>query len=403
MQLPVLIFPHTDLRPTTLNGLAPLCAPVMVLQPPSLGPGAEGPAMSSPLAEAVRPAGGADAAGPEARRLAGLLRQWEDWARSHRHSAEAEAVKAGVEPPPPPETVRSLMGDIRKYSQGPEVKKDTPEVSADLFLHLAHVQDREAAELEGLLARYEDSAGRLGHVMGLDQPDTVPADYEGYVLDRLPPVDYSLPEDHQLERRLAAWATLAGAAGDSDAWLATASGPAARLLMERADALLLPREPELRSPAGAVAPFGDPAGEPRPDTPRPQEAARLVLPDLSGLTPEALTDLAGRLAEAGDLDGLRAGLATLLKRLAAEKWGPALAGELAGAAKTLAEDYDRAVRAAGATLGKTGRGLSLLAFPGLTRADLLSLMRDGRPGGAPRSADWPDAWPDGSCPVLVLW
>ena len=49
------------------------------------------------------------------------------------------------------------------------------------------------------------------------------------------------------------------------------------------------------------------------------------------------------------------------------------------------------------------RGLSVLAFPGLSQGQVLGLMTDPDDTSLPRPQDWPQAWPVGSCPVLAVW
>jgi hypothetical protein len=406
MQLTALVFPATALRQSLLFGLAPLFKPVQVLQPPSLGEDAQAaPPGLQELVRVLRPAGGADQAQmPQAQEAARLLRSWEQWLHDHRGSGEAEAIKAGVEPPAPPETFRSLVGQIKNY-QGADQKggPGLPQVEADLFLHLAHIQDQEASGLEQALAQAKQSEQKLSSSMGRDLDDHQPADYEGHIMDRLAPVDYSLPQERLLEQRLKAWATLAAESGGGEAWLAAASGEAARLLLERAQALVQPPAIEIRSPAGAVSPLGLAPMSPRPDNPLAQEAARLVLPDLSGLDEEMFINLAQGLDDDPKMALLRQRINHLAQRLRDEKWWAGLASELAQEAQELAEGYTELIKASGISAGPKPRALSLLAFPGLGRSDILALMRGEEPAGAPRLKDWPDNWPDGCCPMWVLW
>lgn len=406
MPLTALIFPSTALRRSLLCGLAPLFKPLAVLQPLSLGPDAlVAPQALQGLVQVRRPDAGADQAqAPQAQQAARLLRQWEEWVRSHQGSNQLEAIKAGIQPPSLPETFRSLINEIKHY-QGAD--KDAgpslPQVEADLFLHLAHIQDQEAAGLEEALVQARQGQQRLSQSMGHDQEDHQPADYEGQLLDHLPPVDYSLPQEYLLTQRLSAWATLAAETDLADAWLATASGEAARLLLERAAELVQPPVKEVRSPAGAVSPLQMGLVRPRPDNPLAQEAARLVLPDMSGLDDQALQDLARTLDENPDMDLLRQRVGHLAQRVQDEKWWAGLASELAQEAQELAANYSEMVRAAGAAAGPRPRGLSLLAFPGLDQGDLLALMQGQSPRDVPQMSDWPDKWPDGGSPVWVLW
>ena len=406
MELSALIFPATALRRSLMTALCPLFKPLEVLLPPSLEPGATAaPPGMEDLVNALRPQGGADGSGlAPARQAADLLRQWRQWQSEHQGSSQAEVIKAGVQPAPPPETFRSLMGNIKNY-KGPDGKDQAglPGVEADLFLHLAHVQDQQAAELEQALSQARQGESRLRSSMGHDQQDHQPVDYEAPLLDHLPPVDYTLPQEHLLEQRMAAWATLAEGLKAEGAWLGTGSGAAARLLLERAHEAVQPPAKEYRTPAGAVSPLGLAPLSPRPDNPLAQEAARLVLPDLSELDDQAFLDLCARLDQDPDMDLLRQRVNHLAQRVAGEKWWPGLAPELGQEAQELAETYGDLVQKVGVQAGGRPRGLSLLAFPGLTRQDLMVLMRGEKPAEAPGMADWPENWPAGSGVLWALW
>ncbi len=407
MDLSALIFPATALRRSALTALCPLFG-LNVLEPPSLGEGARAtpPGLES-LAKMLKAPGQAGAAGsdnPSARQAAKLLEQWRQWLASHQGSSSAEALKAGMELPTPPETFRSVMRDIKGY-QGPGGKSDSglPGVEADLMLLLAHIQDQDAAEMEQALSQARQGESRLRHSMGQDQADFVPVDYEAPLLAHLAPVDYSLPQEHLLESRLKAWATLAQGLDPEAGWLATTSGPAARLLLERAQELVQPPAKEYRTPAGAVSPLTLAPLTARPDNPLAQEAARLVLPDLSELDDQAFLALAAKLAANPDFDLLRQKVNHLAQRVDGEKWWPGLAPELSQEAQELAQAYGDLVQQAGVPAGGRPRGLSLLAFPGLSREDLLALMRGEKPSDAPRLEQWPEQWPEGSTVVWALW
>ena len=408
MDLSALIFPATALRRSAITALCPLFKPLNVLEPPSLGKGAHAtpPGLES-LARMLRPAGQAGAVGsdnPQARQAAKLLDQWRQWLASHHGSSSAEALKAGMELPTPPETFRTVMSEIKSY-QGPKGQADPglPGVEADLLLHLAHIQDQEAAELEQALSQARQGESRLRHSMGQDEGDYQPVDYEAPLMDHLAPVDYTLPQEHLLESRLKAWSTLAQGLAPEDGWLATTSGAAARLLLERAHELVQPPVKEFRTPAGAVSPLTLAPMSARPDNPLAQEAARLVLPDLSELDDQAFLNLAAKLAANADFDLLRQKVNHLAQRVDGEKWWPGLAPELAQEAQELAQGYGDLIEQAGVRAGGKPRGLSLLAFPGLSREDLLALMRGEKPVEAPKMEQWPEQWPDGSTVVWVLW
>ena len=396
MPSPVLIFPQTALRPSTLGVLAPWWAPVIYLEPPVLDPPPTGPLHQAGLVQALRPQQEGQPASQEAKQMARLLRQWEEWTRAQEGSADLAAIRSGMEPPPPPETFRDLAREIKGYGQPkPDKAPIHPDMPPDFFLALAHIRDRESSEMEELLRQVELGGQRLGQVMGLEEADAEPADYSQTFYDRLPPLDYRLHEGHLLDRRLAAWAGLFARLGAPQGILATASLETVQALMERANRRLLLQTSELRSPAGAAMPFMDLASHPRPDSPLAQEAARLVLPDLTGLEAQALLDL----AQSPEVAQVRATLAGILERLANEPWSASLAKDLQDQAR------EAAAQAAQASPPAPGpdRGLSIMVFPGLNRDQVLGLLENGSPADLPGPELWPDTWPAGSCPLLAVW
>jgi len=405
----LILFPDTALKTPAASSFIPWFAPLFLLRPPSLAPEAEAPLMAAGLARQVAPQGGAEAAGGKAKELAGLLKQWEQWIREHAGSTDLAALKLGVKPPPPLETVRGLIKEIRDFGQISEGQPaPPPEVTADLFLHLAHVRDQEAQEVEGMLDKVEEGQKKLSAIMGLEEEDATPADYEETFHDRLPPVDYSMDDQKHLARRMAAWARLtAGLEGEaSQAWLATKNLAALTQLMERHNAAYASQSQVFRSPAGAAMPGPGQSGLPPADSPLAQEAARLVLPDLSGLDQEGLARLSQKISEQDggqSLAALQQGLDALLTELAQGKWGSELKEKAAAQARELAETAAKLTAQAG--VETEGRGVSILVFPGMGRAELLALMRAGEGGGQPRPEPkgWPEDWPVGSCPVVAAW
>jgi hypothetical protein len=408
MSLSLLLFPGTMLTPSAAASLLPWFGPLLLLRPPSLEPEPESPLSAAGLLRQIAPPAGAEAAGGKAGELAGLLKQWESWVREHAGSADLAALKVGVKPPPPPETVRGLMEDIKEFGRPKDGQPaPPPEVTADLFLHLAHIHDRQAVEMDGMLGQVEEGQKRLSEIIGLTQEDATPVDYEEAFQERLPPLDYDLADQKHLERRLAAWALLAGGlgAGAQDAWLTTANLAAVQVILERHNNKFLSLGQDFRSPAGATMP-GPGAGAPPPaDSPLAQEAARLVLPDLSGLDQAGLVELREKLMAQDEGHGLaqmQQGVAGLLAKLSREKWSAALREEVSHEARELAEKATALAARAGAA--GPGRGISILVFPGLKRPDLLALMRSAEAGGPlPAAEKWPQDWPAGSCPVVVAW
>jgi hypothetical protein len=359
------------------------------------------------LVRVLSPAGGEVAAGAEANRLALLLRQWEQWVAEHHDSCQAEALKAGLAlPDPEHENLHRLLGDIKGYGQPPPAEAKAappPEVKATVWLHLLHRQDQQAWELEKLVAKAEAGQRSLSRLMGMQEEDYKPADYEQGLAARLAPLDYDLDEGRQVVRRLRAWATLTGELEDVPAWLATTSLATAFWLRERANARLAPAG-ESHSPAGVPPPLdGTAEAEPDPDSPLAQEAFHLVLPDLSDLSEAELLELRNRLAEAVELEPARRALAELLTRLSREPWSGRFKAELSTRALDLAEKLGRAIAEALGQACPSSRTLSVLAFPGLRRADLLALMAGGEDKPLLKRRDWPEGWPAGSLPLLVVW
>lgn len=413
MDLPALLFPQIAPRRSTVTALAPLISPLVVVQPAGLG--APEPASALTAAGLVRLVGAAAEPGQtsDAAATDGLLRQWEAWTAQNRASGATELFKAGLRPPEAPaeENFRDILADLRgKAKPHRPGQAPPPQLSGDLFLRLLQLQDQEAADMEELTAKVDSGQDALDRALGLDLEDHAEADYEEPLAAKLPPVDYDRADDALWARRLGAWAGLAGRAEIGSAWqtgsvwLATASLPAVGILLERANRRLRLSQPDLRSPAGASAPMPDlAAGLPDdPSTPLAQEALRLVLPDLSGLSDSEFLALREGLEKEGVLSQMQQALANLLGRLAAEPWGAALQAELAGHARQLADSLAGHIADLGHAL-PPGRGISVLAFPGLSQAQVLGLMGGAEVTGLPPAADWPDQWPAGSCPLLAIW
>ncbi|MCA1905635.1 MAG: hypothetical protein LDL11_03470 [Desulfarculus sp.] len=409
MSLSALLFPQTVARRSALVSLAGLFNPVLVLEP--WGP--DRPAADSPLQRAgwlrvLRPATDSEGYGQTAQQADALLRQWEAWAAQNRGSGLADFVKAGMMPPQPDpdEAVGDILRDLRTGRPSPlkPPSAPLPQLSGDLLLRLAQRQDQETAEMEELAAKVEAGQDRLGKVLGLDQEDSPPADYDQPFDRKLPPLDYDQTDQVLWERRLRAWSQLAARIDTGEALLASACLPAVAILLERANRRLRPAVSDLRSPAGSSAPLPElGAGlPPNPDSPQAQEAFRLVLPDFAGLDDQRLLALAHDLEARGLLSQMRQALANLLARLRTEVWSAALAGELSAAARQLAESLAGHVQELGHDL-PLSRHLSLLAFPGLSRTQVLGLMASADDSALPPADDWPRGWPAGSCPLVAVW
>ncbi len=405
----VLLFPQTVAPRSSLTALAGLFQPVLVLEPwgPER-PGPESPLQQAGWLQVLRPAADPAADGQTARQADALLRQWEAWAAQNRGSGLTDFIKAGLQPPPPDqdEGLGQILRDLRAGQAAPpkSAAEALPQLSGDLLLRLAQLQDQATAEMEELTAKVEVGQDLLGQALGLDQEDTPPADYDQPFDRKLPPLDYDQTDETLWERRLKAWSQLASRVEMGDALLASASLPAVAILLARANRRLRPAGADLRSPAGASAPLPDlGAGlPPSPDSPLAQEAFRLVLPDFSGLDDQQLLALASDLEARGLFSQMRQALDNLLERLQNEAWSPALAAELAAAGRQLAESLAGHVQELGHYL-PLSRSLSLLAFPGLSRSQVLGLMASPDDAGLPPASAWPASWPAGSCPLVAIW
>jgi len=296
MQLPALVFPQTALRRSLLGLLWPLCQPVIVLEPASQNDApAASPLVAAGLIKILRSsASPAAGPGPDPRELERLLRQWKAWAAQHQGSVLSEAMKAGIELPyPDTESFRQLRQEIKNGQ--PQVKplfQAVPQLSSDdLFLRLMQLKDQEAAQMEELKAKVELGQKRLAQIIGLEEEDVLPADYEKPFWQKLPPLEHSLESSRHLARRLKAWASLARGRGVDlgEAWLASGDLEAVVRLLEAANRRLLPS-----APAGAeIMSLWPPpqASQPGPDSPLAQEATRLLLPDLRQLSDEQFIQL----------------------------------------------------------------------------------------------------------------
>lgn len=369
MTLPVLLFPDTVLRPSVLTKLSPLFKPVRMMIPPSLDKKAE-PEAETGLVEVLHPAveQGADAAADaEPKRIAMLLRQWEQWVRETQGTGMAEALKAGVMPEPP-ENVHTVMSELKHYGQSKAGNRQTPEVTADLMLHLAHIHDAQAADMENALSGYEKGKEKLERSMGHLEEDHDPTDFEDAGLGELPPLDYSHNIDHLLPSRLSAWATLAQTLDDNSDWLITTHGQAIGILAQRANEGLDDLQPELRSAAGAIAPFDDVP---------PEKGSALVQ-----LVAEMNLDIS---TESSAHEAFSTNLQQMLKDLADGPWSADAVDKAAQAAEDLAAEFNAA----------EGQGrvlLRIVAFPGLGRNDILHLMRDAK-WSPPPAQRVGGAWP----------
>ena len=392
-KLSALVFPRTMPRPSLLGGLAPWFRPVCFLMPTGLlQSGLDAGLEKAGLVESLATGGGGVETGPDRVELTRLLQDWERWLMQERGSGRAESLKAGLKPPPRPETVRGLMKDIVSRDRPkPGEAKVPPAVTAELLLHLAHLQELQADEVEDLIRRAQNGQSDMSRVMGLVDEDSLPEDYAKVLARGLPPFDYDSDEEHLLAQKLNAWSLLAGKDAFSGRWPAASGPAAARLLMERHHRLMGRDDSGRRSPAGAQVLLPGPEQNPGPDSGLAQEGLRLAAPDLSSLTPDEMAGLAAELEERDEYAALTADLAMLLESAAKRAWG----AETREGLTREARDISR--RMAELVPGHGSLNLSLVVFPGLTGGDLPGLMREDY-------SELPPPDPSrGSCPLLVAW
>lgn len=401
MNTPALIFPHTALLRSMLGELFLFFEPLETLEPAGLGPADDWPALTAAgVTKVLAPAEPPDPAA--VKRMQALVRQWEQWVAQSKGSGRLEAMKAGINlPTDDPEGLGAIRQGVREY--GKQVEQDEPlppEVRADLMLHLAHAQDRDAADLEGLLGSVADTEKILGSSMGLDAGDSEPAGFEG-ALKNLSPVSYSMDQARDIAPRLAAWASLAGRVDLGPGWLATSSPEAAWLLMDRANQRF-GKPADCCSPAGAVRIEWPP---PKADGEGPQavEAARLDLPDLGGLKAEQVLELKQRLDADNGLHALRRELVFLLNFLADSKWDVHIYKEAREWGQRISGQLFDLLESRGISAAPSGRRLSLIAFPGLDRRQVISLMTKAQAEDIPPASAWPIQWPAGAWPLVVVW
>ena len=392
-KLSALAFPRTMPRHSLPGGLAPWLRPLCFLRPGGfLQSGLDEGLQKAGLVESIAAGKEPEKSGPDQAELVRLLQDWELWLVQERGSGRAESLKAGLKPPPRPETVRGLMKDIVNHGKPkPGEEKAPPEVTAELLLHLAHLQELQADEVESLIRKAESGRDSMSRVMGLVDEDSLPEEYAKVLAKGLPPFDYDEDEERLLAQKMNAWALVAGPQAFADRWPVASGLAAARLLMERHRGLMGRADTGQRSPAGAQVLLSAPEQNPEPDSGLAQEGLRLLVPDLSGLPPEELAALAAKLDGREEYAALRADLPQILQMIVSEPWSRELKDELTGQALALSRTM------AELAPGHGSLNLSLIVFPGLLPEGLPGLMREN-----------PENWtaPDpakGSCPLLVAW
>jgi hypothetical protein len=401
------MFPRTHLSRYSLDAMLPWFKPLHLLSLPGLA----GPACPRELLEAdwVRqfgPVSGADTAG--LKELDRLLGQWQQWLEGQRGSGRLESFKSGIKPPPDLEKIRNLIKEVRAYGQGaaPEqVNQAPPDMIPALLLRLAHFQDRQEAEMEGILSQVQGRRSMMTKALGLEEPDAEPADYAQVAEAPLPPLGLGLDDDQAMALRLSSWASLVGGTIPEDGWLVTDSPATAAMLMERANSRLSPLAKEPRSPAGALDLSRIMLAPADSDRPQAQVVLQLVLPSLLETGPPDLVQAMAKLGQTGGLEEVRSSIKQILTSLSGESWDGGLRSSLQEMASQAQAKAKQAFDDAGLEPGPAPATLSLVAFPGLDKSRLMDLMKDDWRkclGKMPQMQDWPQGWPPGSCPLLVI-
>ncbi len=357
-----LIVPHTAPPKTLVHNILPWFEQTrMLLAPQTTAPGCAPELLEAGLIETVDSlaAGKSPAAQSEVSRL---LAQWEDWIAVQRSTGNLDMLKAGVSAgAPPKETVRSLIQEIKTSYQASSGQPLPPEHPPELLLHLAHVRDLVAQDVETGYEALEDGQSALNRSLGLDLEDAAPAEFSQVQPYDAPPADYRLLEEEMLEPRLSAWARLVPPQALHGAVPVCLGPDAAGLLAERLKAS------GRRSAAGAeeIEPVF---------LSWPPRVARMVLPDLGGLSGGAMVELLGSLNKSGVLSGLRKGLGEIIEQAASQPVSAGLAGELNDQAQILADELGGRLKPL-----KRRIALEICSLPGLDQDGLLALMRGEAP------------------------
>ena len=298
--------------------------------------------------------------------LKGLIHQWEDWIAGQRGSGNLDTLKAGVSPPPPDqETSSAIMNQVKSGRLLEERRDKPPSAPPGLVLQLAHLLEKQGAEMRSLAAGVGAQQEHMSELLGQGMEGDPPAEFQK--IDPLPlrPMGLEMEDESLTSYRLQAWASLAPFARIKDLTPMTTSPEAALLLLERAN-LVLGGKP-VRSAAGAQRLLWPPESPSMVGAVLAREALRLKLP-----LPQEAT-------------GFKEALGRMLKAL----------GEA-----PLSADLLKSLQAIGASWLESGDSqpsagcLSLVVFPGYGLAGLLNLMKG-------QLAE-PEA-PGASCPLWVLW
>ena len=394
----VLVFPHTRLRRAMFGGMLPWLRPLVIMSPASLNEKAvSDDLLETGLFELLLPTD--RSSHPRTEEVLEVLRKWEDWVAVQRGAGRLESLKAGVNPPVPGlENLRSVMEDIKD----PQRKKPLSGAAAPpppkdpaVLVHLAHIWENQAAEMEELAALVGQKSLNLGNI--LDDDESVPKELKDLNQISLTPPDQEQTDERLLSQRLEAWARLIEGVDKKDLYLATANLPAARLLLERANRVFYAEEETKRSAAGATS-LVDLPPESRVENPALSvEAFRVILPEFMAPDLTGLARLCLDLCERPGLAEPTAELEAVLAYLGNTPWSDELGKKVKKEVRELGLKMIRAMEQSGAALGAGQVNLSALVFPGISREQLLGLLKGQSVPESERDFD------KGSSLVIIAW
>jgi hypothetical protein len=363
----IVIAPQTYLAPDLSGILAHCFDEVYLLRPPDLSPDQWEVAGEPPgVFKTLEPSEDNEDIGLDPGKLRDLMHQWETWVAGKRENGALETIKAGVRPPlPDQENSRAIKHQILGGAQPEEQPEKPPSASPGLVLNLAHLMEKKMAEIRSLAGRVDDQQAHMSELLGLDQGDAPPADFQNTAPGLLGSLGREMEDESLTAYRLQAWACLAPFESIKNLTPLTLSPQAALLLLARANDILGGKA--VRSAAGVQNLLWPPVSLSMAGTSLAREALRLRLPapeEAAGFK-KALGMMSAALGQAP----LSSDLLESLQEIGAawlESGGP----------------------------DRPGGRLGLMVFPGYTLAGLLSLMK----GQASKPEN-----PGASCPLWVLW
>jgi predicted transcriptional regulator len=373
----VLVFPHTRLRRAMIGGMLPWLHPLVIMSPASLSEKPVGrKLLETGLFELLTPLD--RPTHPSTEEVLKTLRQWEEWVAVQRGAGRLESLKAGVNPPTPVvENLRTVMADIKDPERKPPLSgaaQPPPPKDPEVLVHLAHIWENQAAEMEELAALVDKKSTSLGDILADD--DSVSEELKSFNDLPLSPPDQEQNDERLLSQRLEAWSSLLIGVDKDQLFLATANLPAARLLLERANQAFYDRENNQRSAAGATSLVDLFKPESRVENPALSvEAFRISLPEVLAPDMESLVRICLDMKADSVFSELAAEFEALLRYLGENPWSEELGENAKQKAKGLGNEMIKAMKQSGIALGPGQVNLSSLVFPGLDRAQLFELLR----------------------------